>query len=193
MNPDVALFYLLNGLTGRLAALDTLALYIVNDYAVPALFAFVVGALWFAGGDERERVVFKIGVLYTLFGLLVANLIVKLCWMTFFRPRPFAELDNVKLLFYRPSVSSFPSEPVATLTALAFGVFLFERRAGAAMLALTCAFAFTRVMAGVHYPSDVLAGALLGAGAVYLPYRYFAPLRAVNLYIIGLAKRFGLA
>ncbi len=193
MNPDVALFYWLNDLTDKLAALDTIALYLVNDYAVPALFAFIVGALWFAGRDERARDVFKLGVLYTLFGLLVANLIVKLCWLAFFRPRPFAELENVKLLFYRPSVSSFPSEPVATLMALAFGVFLFERRVGSAMLALTFAFAFTRVMAGVHYPSDVIAGALLGAGAVYLPYRYCAPLRAMNLHLIGLAKRFGLA
>jgi membrane-associated phospholipid phosphatase len=123
MNPDVIVFHWLNDLTGVSPLLDTLARYIVNDYAIPALFAFIVGALWFAGSDDAARDRFKRGVLFTLIGLLIANLIVKLFWMAYFRPRPFAVEEGVKLLFYRPSVSSFPSEPVATLAALACGVF----------------------------------------------------------------------
>jgi undecaprenyl-diphosphatase len=193
MNPEVAIFYWLNRLTGKSILLDTAARYIVNDYALPALFAFVLGACWFAGKDEPERERFKCGVLWTCFGVLIANLIVKLCWMTFFRPRPFAALDDVNVLLYRPSVSSFPSEPVATLTALACGVFLFERRVGAIMILLTLLFALTRVMAGAHYPSDVIAGALLGASAVYLPYRHVPALNGWFMRVIGLAKRFGLA
>lgn len=193
MNPDISLFYWLNGWTGKSPLLDAAALAIVNDYALPALFAFFVGALWFAGSDRVERERFKRGVLWTCLGVLVANLIVKLCWMTFFRPRPFAVLDNVRILFYRPSVSSFPSEPVATLTALACGVFLFERRAGALLLTLTFLFALTRVMAGVHYPSDVIVGALVGAGSVLVPFRYVPALNALFTRVIGLANRFGLA
>ena len=193
MNPEVVLFFWLNRLTGLHPLLDTAALYLVNDYALPALFAFIVGALWFAGHDENERDAFKRGVLFTLTGVLVANLIVKLAWMSFFRPRPFAVLDEVKILFYRPSVSSFPSEPVATLMALAFGVWLFERRVGAVMLTLTVLFALARVMAGVHFPSDVIAGAVIGIGAVYVPYRYLPGLNRLNTQIISLAKRFGLA
>jgi undecaprenyl-diphosphatase len=193
MNPDVIVFHWLNDLTGVSPLLDTLARYIVNDYAIPALFAFIVGALWFAGSDDAARDRFKRGVLFTLIGLLIANLIVKLFWMAYFRPRPFAVEEGVKLLFYRPSVSSFPSEPVATLAALACGVFLFERRVGSIMLLLTFLFAFTRVMAGVHYPSDVLAGALIGAGAAYVPLRYVPALHRFNTHLIGLAKRFGLA
>lgn len=193
MNPDIVLFYWLNGLVGLHPLSDAAALYLVNDYALPALFAFIVGALWFAGHDETERDAFKRGVLFTLIGVLVANLIVKLAWMSLFRPRPFAVLDNVRILFYRPSVSSFPSEPVATLMALAFGVWLFERRVGAVMLTLTILFALARVMAGVHFPSDVIAGVLIGLGAVYVPYRYMPALNNLNTRIISLAKRFGLA
>ena len=79
-----------------------------------------------------------------------------------------------------------------TLAALAFGVWLCERRLGTVMLVLTAAFAFTRVMAGVHYPTDVVAGALIGGLAVYLPYRHWAGLDRLKTYTIRLAKRFGL-
>lgn len=193
MNPDIALFYWLNGWTGRSALLDAAALAMVNDYALPALFAFFVGASWFAGKDAGDRERFKRGVLWTCLGVLIANLVVKLCWMTFFRPRPFTLLNDVHILFYRPSVSSFPSEPVATLTAIACGVFLFERRAGAFLLGLTLLFALARVMAGVHYPSDVIAGVLVGAGAVFVPYRYAPALNGLFARVIDLANRIGVA
>jgi undecaprenyl-diphosphatase len=193
MNPDAWLFHLINNLTHTFPPLDAAALLIVNDYALPALFAFLVGALWFSGHTETERERYQRGVLGTVVGVLVGNLVVKLFWIAFFRPRPFAVEDGVKLLFYRPSVSSFPSEPVMTLAALAFGVWLCERRLGTVMLVLTAAFAFTRVMAGVHYPTDVVAGALIGGLAVYLPYRHWAGLDRLKTHAIRLAKRFGLA
>lgn len=192
MNPDVVLFHWINNLTGTFSWLDTAALAIVNDYAIPALFAFIVGGLWFAGSTDGERDAYQRSVIYAFIGLLLANLIVKLCWMLFFRFRPFAVEEGVKLLFYRPSVSSFPSEPVATLAALGLGVWLAARRLGVIMLLLTFLFAFTRVMAGVHYPSDVIAGFLIGVLSVYLPYRYIPALGVFSAQLIGLAKRFGL-
>src|SRR5581483_8019201 len=130
MNPDVALFHLVNNLTGTFELVDRAALLVVNDYALPALFAWIVGALWFAGGTIQERERYERFVLYVVMGVLLANLVVKLCWMSFFRPRPFAVEEGVKLLFYRPSVSSFPSEPVATLAAMAAGVWLAQPRLG---------------------------------------------------------------
>ncbi len=193
MNPDVALFHLINNLTATFPLLDSVARLVVNDYALPSLFAFIIGALWFAGRDQAEHEKYQRAVLYALIGLLIANVIVKMFWMAFFRPRPFAMEEGVKLLFYRPSVSSFPSEPVATLSALATGVFLFDRKLGWMMVALTSAFAFTRVMAGVHYPSDVIAGGLIGSLAVYLPYRFVPMLGKLNARVIRLARKFGLS
>lgn len=193
MNPDVAVFHLINQLTGLNPLVDEVARFVVNDYAMPTLFAFVIGGLWFAGGTPEERERCQRAVLYAIVAVVLANLAVKFFWIAFFRPRPFAVEEGVKMLFYRPSVSSFPSEPVATLAALAFGVFLLERRVGAVLLALMTVFAFTRVMAGVHYPSDVLAAALLGGLGAYLPYRYVPALGKVFAWTLGLARQFGLA
>ena len=46
-------------------------------------------------------------------------------------------------------------------------MFLFDWRMGAACL-LAAVVAVTRVLTGVHYPSDVLAGLTFGAGAAVI-------------------------
>lgn len=172
MNPDLALFHLINNLAGVFLPLDMFVRLLVNDYAVPTLFALVLGGLWFAGINESSRERHQRAVMYGVIGLVLANILIKIAWSLYFRPRPFAIEDGVRLLFYRPSVSSFPSEPVATLAALTTGVWLFNRTVGWQMVAFTAAFSFSRVMAGVHYPSDILAGVALAIACTYLPYRY---------------------
>ena len=42
--------------------------------------------------------------------------------------------------------------------------YVFYRRSWRFMLPLACLVSFSRIYNGVHYPSDVLAGAILGAG-----------------------------
>ena len=72
-----------------------------------------------------------------------------------------------------PPTSSFPSGHTAAATALYVAVALVAWRHGAAwpvwlMVAVPCAVGFSRLYRGMHHPSDVLAGALLGALCVYL-------------------------
>jgi undecaprenyl-diphosphatase len=73
-----------------------------------------------------------------------------------------------------PTDPSFPSGHAAGSFAFATFVLATHRRAGMALAALATLVAISRVALGVHYPSDVLAGALLGAalgwsGARLLP------------------------
>ncbi len=59
---------------------------------------------------------------------------------------------------------SFPSAHAANWFALATIAFLFYRRSAWFMFPLAASVAFSRVYNGVHYPGDVTAGAILGAG-----------------------------
>ena len=52
--------------------------------------------------------------------------------------------------------------------ALGVAVMFFSRKMGFAIIVLAIASGIARIAAGIHYPSDILAGALLGAGVVYL-------------------------
>ena len=60
--------------------------------------------------------------------------------------------------------NSMPSAHAANWFAMTMVMFLFYRRSLWFMLPMALAVSFSRVYNGVHYPSDVLAGMILGAG-----------------------------
>jgi undecaprenyl-diphosphatase len=84
------------------------------------------------------------------------------------RPRPFvADPGRIHALVKHAADSGFPSDHATAAFAIATMLFLFNRRAGAIALIAAALLAITRVAVGVHYPTDVLAGAILGVGAAY--------------------------
>ena len=69
----------------------------------------------------------------------------------------------------RVDPNSFPSGHTYTVFAIAISVYLYgHKRLGLILFALAIMVAIARIGAGLHYPSDVVAGALLGlaSGAV---------------------------
>jgi len=111
MNPDVWLFHAINDFVGTVPLIDWLTRALVNDYAAPTTMALVAAALWFAGATPEERTRNQRAVVFIALALLFCNALIKDLSYVYFRPRPFAT-ESVKLLFYRPSVSSFPSIPI---------------------------------------------------------------------------------
>ncbi len=149
-------------------------------------------ALWFAGATADERTRNQRAVIFIALALLFSNALIKDLSYVYFRPRPFAT-ETVKLLFYRPSVSSFPSIPIEVAFCFTAGAWYANRRVGQVLFVLGALYALSRVCAGVHYPSDVIAGALIGAGMVYIVIRLgfvFVPLAD---FAIGIARRFQFA
>lgn len=84
------------------------------------------------------------------------------------RPRPFTLLPGVSLLIPPPGSSSFPSGHTGSSFACAAAIFLLNRKWGVPALALAALIAFSRLYLSVHYPTDLLAGALLGVGSALL-------------------------
>ncbi|MFJ1653565.1 bifunctional phosphatase PAP2/diacylglycerol kinase family protein [Streptomyces sp. NPDC088337] len=94
------------------------------------------------------------------------------------RDRP--ALDPVPLmrrLKRQPFTTSFPSGHAASAAAFATGVALESPAWGAAVAPVAASVALSRVYTGVHFPSDVLAGAALGAGVAFAA-RALVPTRA---------------
>lgn len=94
------------------------------------------------------------------------------------RPRPLLDpVPHVRRLQRQPITTSFPSGHAASAAAFATGVALESGRWGAAVAPVAFSVAVSRVYTGVHFPSDVLAGAALGAGAAFAV-RGLVPTRA---------------
>ena len=157
----------LNGWVGHFAWLDAIVRAVVSDYLVPVMLCLVLLGLWFTGATGAAREHNQRGVMIGMIGLGFANLAVQIMNQFLYRPRPFNTME-VSLLFYRPTDSSFPANPVAVGFAIATGIWLWNRRVGTALFGVAAVFALSRVYAGVFYPLDVLGGATLGAGVSLL-------------------------
>ena len=164
---DIVLW--LNSGAGKVAALDRLVEWVVGDYLVTAVLGLSLVAIWFGSAMSEARIDRQMGVLTALGTVGLSNLAVATINSLYFRDRPFADLD-VTLLFYRPTDSSMPSNSAATFVGLAVAVWGFDRRVGSVLLAVAGLHAFLRVYAGVHYPSDIAAGAMIGVAAALAAY-----------------------
>ncbi len=99
------------------------------------------------------------------------------------RPRPFIQIEALTPLVSAGNYS-FPSMHTACAFAAAFLLFKMNRQAGIAAYILATVIAFSRVYVLVHFPTDILAGGVLGtlcALAVWLAYKKWA-LPALSVY-----------
>ncbi len=78
------------------------------------------------------------------------------------RPRPYATHPGLLVLAHRSSDPSFPSDHATMAGAAAVGLLLVSWRLGTIAAFAAVAMAGARVYIAAHYPSDVLAGLLLG-------------------------------
>lgn len=103
--------------------------------------------------------------LMLLAGLVVAMLAGNLALKNFFvRPRPCWLDESVPLLIARPSDYSFPSGHTMAAAIGATILTAADRRFGWAAIPLAVLIAFSRMYLYVHFPSDILGGAVLGVG-----------------------------
>lgn len=96
--------------------------------------------------------------------LMVGNLVLK---PLVARVRPFLANPGFTLFIAPPSGFSFPSGHSMASFACACVLFHYSRRWGLGAMALAGLIAFSRLYLFVHYPTDVLAGAAIGAAIAF--------------------------
>lgn len=97
------------------------------------------------------------------------------------RPRPFTIATEVGLKIPRPGEYSFPSGHTMNAFSGATSIFLFYKKPGVVALVLATAIAFSRMYLFVHYPTDILAGMILGIVDALLIFRLTSKRGCVKL------------
>ena len=111
--------------------------------------------------------------------LVIGALITNVCLKNMVaRVRPYDTYSALIPIVKRPIDWSFPSGHTCASFASAFVYFrLLPKKYGIPALVLACMIAFSRLYLGVHYPTDVLAGLLIGllasALAVWMVHRFY--------------------
>jgi undecaprenyl-diphosphatase len=103
---------------------------------------------------------------------LITLLAMSICWIfndlvlknLIERPRPFTQIEELKILVSAPRTHSFPSGHSCVAVAVARAVWLTcnIRWIRIVVAILAGLMAFSRMYVGVHYPTDVLAGCFVG-------------------------------
>ncbi len=134
-----------------------------------ALFGVLAVGLWLLSppGDTRWKRACAAGLSAAALGLLV-NQAISHVWD---RARPYDAHHGIVPLLQRSADASFPSDHATAALAIAFGVFFVSRRAGWFFLGFAALVSASRVLAGMHHPTDVLASFVIALAAGFITAR----------------------
>ncbi|MEW6570872.1 MAG: glycosyltransferase family 39 protein [Nitrospirota bacterium] len=126
-----------------------------------AYLFFLFPFLWFLFKDRKNALLATFLAFATI---LIADWSSNTLKHFFERSRPCNELEGVRLLVGCGRSFSMPSNHAVNAFAFAIPFYIFLRsRIRYVFVALAALVAFSRIYVGVHYPSDVVAGGVLGS------------------------------
>lgn len=175
MNPfDAGILHFVNGFANRSWTADYVISWLNNDgFQKGGIVMMLFWGAWFLS-DERSGARREILICTAVAAPLAVGVSRIISAVVPFRVRPLFVADLHMRVAYTLAPrtlinwNSFPSDHAVLFFALAEGLFLASRRIGAAAftyaLLIVC---LPRIYLGIHYPTDIIAGAFLGAAIGY--------------------------
>lgn len=156
MNIDLYSFNLINGLAGRWAWFDYLWMFIAeySEYILAVIFILLLAI--------NLKKYWKIILLSSAAAGISRFAVGTLIRFSWFRPRPFVAMDVNQLVYHDPLEGSFPSGHALFYFALSYIIYAYNKKLGIAFYVFSLLIVFSRVFVGIHWPSDILAGAIIG-------------------------------
>lgn len=150
---------------------------LAKAFAVYGVVLFGAALLWsWWAARSRGDVRAVAAALWAPLGMLLAVGLNQPLGHLVAEPRPYTQMPGTLVLVARTTDFSFPSDHAVMAGAVATGVLLAGRRLGLLVTAAAVLMAVTRVYVGAHYPSDVVAGVLLGSAVCGLGFLVVRPI-----------------
>lgn len=161
---DLSLFHFFNSIAFVHPVIDTLIIFsaaFLVDWIVVGLLCFV-----FVSFVPRYRQFLRKNTYMVFSAILSAAIarygVTEIIRFFYNRPRPFETLTEIYQLIFRDTAGSFPSGHAAFSFAIAAVVSHYYPKTGLAFFVAATILSLARVAVGVHWPTDIIGGALIG-------------------------------
>lgn len=160
LNQSVFLF--IHNLSGRNVFLDDLGVFFAQYLPYLLVIAFLV-LVWYEDGWRKKLYVFCEGAISVI---LARGIVTEVIRFFYHSVRPFAFYNFMPLI--NESGWSFPSGHMTWFFALSLAVWYANHKWGWWFFALSALIGIARIFAGVHWPTDIVGGAIIGLAVAWL-------------------------
>jgi len=175
-NLDLTIFRFINNLAGSASWFNPVAIFFA-EYAIFALALFMF-ILWLFKRQMRKPLI----IAFVAF--IVAAIVAKLSGRLFYHLQPFAELEQVYKLIPKEVGNAFPSDHTAAAFAVCVTLCIGSKSKWRPLYILFATLiGLARIWVGVHYPIDVLAGALIGTLVAFMLYPLLKRFKLIDNFI----------
>lgn len=120
--------------------------------------------------NKKTRKIGFLALISLIFNALIVNVVIK---PLAHRPRPFSEMKDILLLVKAPKDFSFPSGHTSASFTMVYIIYKNLRKYFIPTLIIALLISFSRLYLSVHYPSDVIAGLILGLFSGFLAQKFY--------------------
>jgi undecaprenyl-diphosphatase len=166
MTLDTQVFYLLNNLAEQSPFFDGIIVFLATYLAYITVVLFLVFILV---SQYPRRGKLEILLVTGISSAVTSFVLTPLIRFFYHHPRPFMVLPVHQLII--DNAWSFPSRHAAFFFAMATAVYLYNKKWGIGFFIIAILITAGRVAAGVHYPSDIVGGVLIGVIVAYITFR----------------------
>ena len=162
---DIALFNYLNAWAGSSRIFDGVIIFLASYFSYILVVIFCA-LLFFAPYPYFRPTKMRIFWVVICSGVVARLGATEIIRFFYHRPRPFMLYHVHQLISEREW--SFPSGHATFFFAIAAAIYFYNKKWGIAFFLAALVMGIARVVAGVHWPSDIIGGALVGIASAWL-------------------------
>ncbi|MCH8741804.1 phosphatase PAP2 family protein [Patescibacteria group bacterium] len=173
---DLFIFQQINQFVFKWLWLDTFAIFFAK------YFGYILVILLVLFLFKNFKKYWQMVVSALLAAILARLVIVEIIRYFLPRARPFVE-NSINVLINHSQESAFPSGHASFFFAIATIVYFYNKKAGIFFFLASFLIGLARVFSGIHWPSDILIGALVGILSAHLLIRILKKFAFLNNFL----------